>query len=84
MFSYSRKAEEHDRRKEQHPSFTHIHAKLDFPRFNGEEDPTVWACQAEQFHRFHWTQEEEKTPLDRLVITWVEFTEGLFVCFGPN
>jgi hypothetical protein len=28
------------------------HVKLDFPRFNGEEDPTIWVCRAERFFRF--------------------------------
>jgi hypothetical protein len=36
---------------------------LDFPRFKGEEDPTVWVCHAEQILRFHRTQEKDKTPL---------------------
>ena len=31
--------------------------KLDFPRFNGEEDPTNWLCRAEQVFQFHETQE---------------------------
>jgi hypothetical protein len=84
------------------PPITHRHVKLDFPRFNGEEDPTVWVCRAEQFFRFQGTQEEDKTSLasfhlegeaqlwyqillqEKREITWAEFTEGLFVRFGPN
>ena len=26
--------------------------KLDFPRFNGSEDPTSWVCRVEQFFEF--------------------------------
>lgn len=37
--------------------------KLDFPRFNGLEDPTSWVCQADQFFEFYQTSEEEKVPL---------------------
>ncbi|KAI9165992.1 hypothetical protein LWI28_024310 [Acer negundo] len=29
--------------------------KLDFPRFNGAEDPTSWWCRAEQFFQLHGT-----------------------------
>lgn len=29
--------------------------KLDFPRFNGREDPTSWICRAKQFFQFHNT-----------------------------
>jgi len=36
-------------------AFGHRHVKLDFPRFNGEEDPTSWVCRAEQFFRFQGT-----------------------------
>jgi hypothetical protein len=35
-----------------HPTITTRHVKLDFPRFNGDEDPTMWICRAEQFFRF--------------------------------
>ena len=27
--------------------------KLDFPKFNGGEDPTSWICKVEQFYHFH-------------------------------
>ncbi|GAV68292.1 hypothetical protein CFOL_v3_11795 [Cephalotus follicularis] len=37
--------------------------KLDFPKFNGTEDPTSWVCRAEQFFEFHQTPEEERVPL---------------------
>eukprot|EP00268_Persea_americana_P067416 TRINITY_DN9277_c1_g2_i5.p1 TRINITY_DN9277_c1_g2~~TRINITY_DN9277_c1_g2_i5.p1 ORF type:complete len:202 (-),score=38.09 TRINITY_DN9277_c1_g2_i5:1864-2469(-) len=37
--------------------------KLDFPRFNGGEDPTSWICCADQFFEFHQTPEGERVPL---------------------
>lgn len=45
-----------------HPPFTNRYVKLDFSRFNGEEDPnpTSWVCRAEQFFRFQGTSEEER------------------------
>jgi hypothetical protein len=44
-------------------AFGHYHVKLDFPQFNGEEDPTSWVCRAEQFFRFQGTHEEDKAAL---------------------
>ena len=38
-------------------------AKLDFPKYSGNEDPTSWVCRVEQFFEFHGTIEEEKLPL---------------------
>jgi hypothetical protein len=38
-------------------------AKLDFPRYNGDEDPTSWVCRVEQFFEFKNVEEEEKVPL---------------------
>jgi hypothetical protein len=46
-----------------HPGITTRHVKLDFPRFNGEEDPTMWICRAEQFFQFQGTLEGEETAL---------------------
>lgn len=37
--------------------------KLDFPKFNGSEDPTRWICRADQFFEFHQTPEDDRTPL---------------------
>uniref|UniRef100_A0A2N9HMQ3 Retrotransposon gag domain-containing protein n=1 Tax=Fagus sylvatica TaxID=28930 RepID=A0A2N9HMQ3_FAGSY len=37
--------------------------KLDFPRFNGGEDPTSWICHAEQFFRFYETPLEDQVAL---------------------
>jgi hypothetical protein len=37
--------------------------KLDFPRFNGAEDPTSWICRAEQFFRFHEMPIEDHVAL---------------------
>ncbi|XP_077236504.1 uncharacterized protein LOC143878006 [Tasmannia lanceolata] len=37
--------------------------KLDFPSFNGREDPTSWVCRAEQFFDFHATLEAERVAL---------------------
>lgn len=45
------------------PHFAPRNVKLDFPRFNGEEDPTTWVCRAEQFFRFQGTNEGDKTAL---------------------
>ena len=38
-------------------------AKLDFPRFNGNEDPISRICQVEQFFEFQQTPKEEHVPL---------------------
>jgi hypothetical protein len=38
-------------------------AKLDFPRYGGNEDPTSWILRVEQFFEFHGTNEGEKLPL---------------------
>ena len=38
-------------------------AKLDFPCFNRNEDPTSWICHAEQFFKFQNIAEEEKISL---------------------
>ena len=37
--------------------------KLDFPRFNGNADPTSWICRAEQFFEFQNIAKEEKISL---------------------
>ena len=37
--------------------------KLDFPRFNGGEDPTSWICRAEQFFRFQDTPTTDQVGL---------------------
>ncbi|KAK0596167.1 hypothetical protein LWI29_013330 [Acer saccharum] len=37
--------------------------KLDFPRYNGTEDPTSWICRVEQFFEFHRSAEDERVPL---------------------
>ena len=37
--------------------------ELDFPRFNGTEDPTSWLCRAEQFLRFHEIPMEDQVSL---------------------
>jgi hypothetical protein len=34
--------------------------KLDFPRYNGEDDPTSWICRVEQFFEFQRTEPHEK------------------------
>ncbi|XP_020582663.1 uncharacterized protein LOC110026161 [Phalaenopsis equestris] len=34
--------------------------KLDFPRYNGMDDPTGWICRVEQFFEFQSTEEAEK------------------------
>ncbi|XP_059441736.1 uncharacterized protein LOC132174039 [Corylus avellana] len=38
-------------------------AKLDFPKYNGEIDPTSWICRVEQFFEFKQIEDEEKLPL---------------------
>lgn len=38
-------------------------AKLDFPQYNGSEDPTSWICRVEQFFEFQNTTEEGKMLL---------------------
>ncbi|KAA8548911.1 hypothetical protein F0562_000595 [Nyssa sinensis] len=44
-------------------SYTPKLVKLDFPRFNGGEDPTSWLCRADQFFDFHETPEGERVAL---------------------
>ncbi|GLT61288.1 hypothetical protein SLA2020_340070 [Shorea laevis] len=48
---------------ERPPPFANRHVKLNFPRFNGEEDPTGWVCRAEQFFRFQGTSEDDQAAL---------------------
>ena len=38
-------------------------SKLDFPHFNGMEDPTSWVCRAKQFFKFQKIPTEEQLPL---------------------
>lgn len=38
-------------------------AKLDFPRYDGDEDPTSWIYRVEQFFDYQQTSEEEKISL---------------------
>ncbi|KAL4199311.1 hypothetical protein AMTRI_Chr03g144290 [Amborella trichopoda] len=44
-------------------SFAPKLVKLDFPRFNSEEDTTSWTCKVEQFFQFHQTPKEEHVAL---------------------
>ncbi|KAA8520977.1 hypothetical protein F0562_011650 [Nyssa sinensis] len=37
--------------------------KLDFPRYDGIEDPTGWICRVEQFFEFQYTKEAKKLPM---------------------
>ena len=37
--------------------------KLDFPLYDGMEDPTRWICRTEQFFEFQRTEEVEKLPM---------------------
>ncbi|XP_028055574.1 uncharacterized protein LOC114259749 [Camellia sinensis] len=45
------------------PQYLPKTVKLDFPCFNGIEDPTSWVCRAEQFYDFHQTPEADRVPL---------------------
>uniref|UniRef100_A0A2C9UZU3 Retrotransposon gag domain-containing protein n=1 Tax=Manihot esculenta TaxID=3983 RepID=A0A2C9UZU3_MANES len=38
-------------------------AKLDFPRFDGTEDPTLWICGADQFYEFKGTGPHDQVRL---------------------
>ena len=38
-------------------------AKLDFPRYDGSEDLTLWICRAEQFFEFQGTSLEDQVKL---------------------
>ncbi|KAL4201233.1 hypothetical protein AMTRI_Chr02g257670 [Amborella trichopoda] len=64
--------------------------KLDFPKFNGEEDPTSWVCGADQFFEFHQTPEEDHIPLYQLtkeegrIATWEDFKSGFHVPYSPT
>ncbi|KAA8529846.1 hypothetical protein F0562_034385 [Nyssa sinensis] len=44
-------------------SYTPKLVKLDFPCFNGGEDPTSWLCRTDQFFDFHETPEGERVAL---------------------
>ena len=37
--------------------------RLEFPRYDGSEDPTIWICRAEQYFEFQGTVEGEKVRL---------------------
>ncbi|TXG64146.1 hypothetical protein EZV62_011140 [Acer yangbiense] len=60
------------------PSYTPKLVKLDFPRFNGGEDPTSWLCRADQFFQFHATPEVERVALASFHL------EGLNARFSPT
>ncbi|CAL5370639.1 unnamed protein product [Camellia sinensis] len=45
------------------PQYLPKTVKLDFPCFNGIENPTSWVCWAEQFYYFHQTPEADRVPL---------------------
>jgi hypothetical protein len=49
-------------RTESGSSFPKV-AKLNFPKYDGTEDPTSWVCRAEQFFEFQNTAEEDKVGL---------------------
>jgi hypothetical protein len=38
-------------------------AKLEFPKYNGADDPTTWICRVEQYFDFKQIEEGEKLPL---------------------
>ena len=38
-------------------------AKLDFPRYDGSEDPITWICRVEQFFEYQDTPDDEKVKL---------------------
>jgi hypothetical protein len=38
-------------------------AKLEFPKYNGTDDPTTWICRVEQYFDFKQIEEGEKLPL---------------------
>ncbi|KAL4192222.1 hypothetical protein AMTRI_Chr06g192850 [Amborella trichopoda] len=44
-------------------SFVPKLVKLDFPRFNGNEDMMSWTCRVEQFVQFHQTPEKKRVAL---------------------
>jgi hypothetical protein len=49
-------------RTESSNSFPKV-AKLNFPKFDGSEDPISWVCRAEQFFEFQGTAKEDKVGL---------------------
>jgi hypothetical protein len=49
-------------RTESGSSFPKV-AKLNFPKYDGTEDPTSWVCRAEQFFEFQNIAEEDKVML---------------------
>lgn len=57
-------------------------AKLNFPQYGGNEDPTSWICRVELFFEFHGTNEDERLPfaayhLDSDAQLWFQlFREG--------
>jgi hypothetical protein len=46
-----------------HGSINSKLAKLEFPHYDGTEDPTSWVCQVEQYFEFQRTEEENKVML---------------------
>jgi hypothetical protein len=38
-------------------------AKLDFPKYNGAEDPTSWVCRVEQIFELQQSKEADELPL---------------------
>jgi hypothetical protein len=52
-----------DRHQDSSGSYTPKLAKMDFPRYNGIDDPTSWICRVEQFFNFQRIKEEDKLPM---------------------
>ncbi|KAL4198599.1 hypothetical protein AMTRI_Chr03g46780 [Amborella trichopoda] len=59
--------------------------KMDFPKFNGEEDPISWVCRADQFFEFYQTPKKDRIPLEELgIATWEDFKSSHHVRYGPT
>jgi hypothetical protein len=52
-----------ERHQDPSSSYTPKLVKMDFPRYNGIDDPTSWICWAEQFFNFQRIKEEDKLPM---------------------
>ncbi|KAL4204513.1 hypothetical protein AMTRI_Chr01g132390 [Amborella trichopoda] len=61
--------------------------KLDFPKFNGEEDPTSWVCRANQFFEFHQGDAQlwyQLTKEESGIASWDDFKRSLHAHYGPT
>ncbi|KAL5571257.1 hypothetical protein UlMin_020854 [Ulmus minor] len=54
--------------------------KIDFPRYDGKDDPTAWVCKAEKYFALHEINESDKVNLtsfyfESVALLWFQMLE---------